>query len=239
MRSTLHLTVPNPCQEKWDSFQSTQKGGFCSSCQKEVIDFSKLDDEQVKAFFKTRPAHVCGRFKKVQLKSYVYAEPSPKPFSKITFMLMGIVLFFYSRPVVAQKSVQPMEQREPDASEKFSQVDTLTRIRVAGVVRDDAGLGMPGVRIRREGTEEEMITDVDGKFVFEIKDSKPTERLTFGFVGYLSEERLISRGTTTESLDISLKPDIQVLGEVMMIGAIGYRKISPRKWWWKFRSLFW
>lgn len=239
MTSIIHLDIPNPCQEKWDSFQPTAKGGFCSSCQKEVIDFSKLDDEQIKAFFKTQPTHVCGRFKKVQLKAYVYSTPQPKQFSGITLMLMGIALFFYSRPAVAQKNVHSIEQREPDRMSKFSQMDTVTSVRVAGIVRDETGVGMPGVFISRAGTVEEMITDAEGRFAFQLNDTNSTERITFAFIGYITEERLIIQGTTTEQLDISLKPDVQPLGEIVVGGAVGFRKISPRKWWWKFRNLFW
>ncbi|MBA4300987.1 MAG: hypothetical protein C0433_12930 [Cyclobacterium sp.] len=35
----LSLKIPNPCSQNPRNFTPTGKGGFCQSCQKEVVDF--------------------------------------------------------------------------------------------------------------------------------------------------------------------------------------------------------
>jgi hypothetical protein len=54
MRKNIQITVPKPCDEKWSSFTKTSQGGFCSSCQKEVIDFTSWSDERLMLYFKNR-----------------------------------------------------------------------------------------------------------------------------------------------------------------------------------------
>src|SRR5690606_5620792 len=66
----IALNIPTPCSEQWGNFTKTPQGGFCSSCQKTVIDFTTMTDDEILAFFKTKPAHTCGRFRPNQLKLY-------------------------------------------------------------------------------------------------------------------------------------------------------------------------
>lgn len=44
----FQIAVPKPCHENWESFTKTSKGGFCASCNKEVIDFTSWSDERLK-----------------------------------------------------------------------------------------------------------------------------------------------------------------------------------------------
>jgi hypothetical protein len=63
----IQLTIPKPCHEDWNSMTTEQKGRFCSSCQKTVIDFSNMSDRQVAEFFKKPPGNICGRLHNDQL----------------------------------------------------------------------------------------------------------------------------------------------------------------------------
>ncbi|HEY9045122.1 MAG TPA: hypothetical protein VIN08_04470, partial [Ohtaekwangia sp.] len=76
MKNALGISVPQPCSEKWESFNKTSAGGFCGSCQKEIIDFSTWTDEQIKLYFKNRKQPTCGRFATHQLKTYTLYEPA-------------------------------------------------------------------------------------------------------------------------------------------------------------------
>lgn len=38
--ATYKLHIPTPCHEKWSEMTPTEKGAFCQSCKKEVIDFT-------------------------------------------------------------------------------------------------------------------------------------------------------------------------------------------------------
>lgn len=62
----LQLTIPEPCHEDWNKMTPAEKGRFCSSCQKDVYDFTKSTDLQIiETYNKTNS--ICGRFLPSQL----------------------------------------------------------------------------------------------------------------------------------------------------------------------------
>jgi hypothetical protein len=73
MKTPFQLSIAKPCHENWADFSATPSGGFCGSCQKDVVDFSKMSKNQLVDFFKNLPStntrvRVCGRFEKKQLE---------------------------------------------------------------------------------------------------------------------------------------------------------------------------
>ncbi len=65
---SYRISLPEPCHEKWQEMTPTEKGRFCASCQKEVIDFSQMNDAQLVDFLKQGQQGICGRFRETQLE---------------------------------------------------------------------------------------------------------------------------------------------------------------------------
>src|SRR5690554_2350308 len=89
---------------------------------------------------------------------------------------------------------------------------------VTGTVVDEAGRTMPGVTVRIEGTTKGAATDVDGRYT--IGDIAPGEHtLIFSFVGYESrtESVTLSAGET-QNLDVAMKPTVESLAELVVVG---------------------
>jgi hypothetical protein len=68
----LKITIPEPCSENWNGMTPTQKGAFCASCKKEVIDFrahSQMElARKLELSAKSGDGHgLCGRFRPDQL----------------------------------------------------------------------------------------------------------------------------------------------------------------------------
>ncbi|MFT3911925.1 MAG: hypothetical protein QM737_21045 [Ferruginibacter sp.] len=64
----LKITIPKPCHENWDNMTPNQQGRHCSSCEKTVVDFTQMTEDEVKYFFiNKRSERVCGRFSSAQL----------------------------------------------------------------------------------------------------------------------------------------------------------------------------
>lgn len=62
----INLSIPEPCHQNWDAMTSGEKGKFCNSCQKNVVDFTTSSDREiVNAFEKNQ--NLCGRFLETQL----------------------------------------------------------------------------------------------------------------------------------------------------------------------------
>ena len=65
---TVSIQIPSPCHESWDSMQPNNKGKFCGSCQKTVIDFTNKSDIEIRNLLLARAGEkVCGHFKKTQV----------------------------------------------------------------------------------------------------------------------------------------------------------------------------
>ena len=71
----LAIKITEPCHENWENMQAAEKGRFCDSCQKTVIDFTKMSDAELIGFFEqlsqkseaegAKPS-ICGRINQAQ-----------------------------------------------------------------------------------------------------------------------------------------------------------------------------
>ncbi|HEX5169711.1 MAG TPA: TonB-dependent receptor [Cyclobacteriaceae bacterium] len=84
---------------------------------------------------------------------------------------------------------------------------------VSGVVKDEAGVSMPGVSVLVKGTNTGTATDVDGQYRIAVPGDDAV--LVFSFVGYSSTEVVVGARST---VDISLNPDVQTLSELVVTG---------------------
>lgn len=99
----IHITIPSPCNENWDTMLPEEKGRFCQLCTKTVIDFTDYSEEEINAYFsKNKESKTCGRFKKEQLseiqinipKTIIYQQTSFRNvFMLALFTSMGTTLF--------------------------------------------------------------------------------------------------------------------------------------------------
>lgn len=99
----IHITIPSPCNENWDTMLPEEKGRFCQLCTKTVIDFTDYSEEEINAYFsKNKESKTCGRFKKEQLseiqinipKTIIYQQTSFRNvFMLALFISMGTTLF--------------------------------------------------------------------------------------------------------------------------------------------------
>ncbi len=86
MSKKIQLTIPKPCHEDWDAMTPVEKGKFCGSCRKQVVDFSNMSDRQVAEFFrKPSTGSVCGRFMSDQLDREIDIPKKRIPWLKYFF----------------------------------------------------------------------------------------------------------------------------------------------------------
>ena len=97
----IQLSIPMPCHENWDAMKPSEKGKFCTSCQKTVIDFTEMSDRQIAEFFKRPPSSVCGRFQEVQLNRNIEIPRKRIPWVKYFFQF-SLPAFLISMKAGAQ-----------------------------------------------------------------------------------------------------------------------------------------
>lgn len=67
--SHLKISVPQPCPQKWDKMTPAQGGRFCNQCDKVIVDFTKMsDDELLHYFSKNCNTEICGLFSNTQIE---------------------------------------------------------------------------------------------------------------------------------------------------------------------------
>lgn len=241
MKKNIQIAIAQPCHENWNSFTKTSKGGFCSSCQKEVIDFTSWSDEQLKLYFKNLPINTCGRFRARQLKVYAYENRGSTRYGWLSIFFASIMLSFTSRQSLAQRnpSKHPTEQYQEERIVGEVSSTGLPAVHVSGVVRspEERSL-MPGVNVVLKGTMIGTTTDVDGNFALKLENLSTSPVLVFSFIGFRSVEYPLDATTSEQVLQVDMMQEVMQLGGIVVGGVTAYQWYNPRTWWWKVRGVF-
>lgn len=70
------IIIPEPCHEDWNKMTPTEKGAFCTSCSKEVKDFTKSTDQEILEVLNTGNDQICGHINNSQLNRNLNLENS-------------------------------------------------------------------------------------------------------------------------------------------------------------------
>jgi hypothetical protein len=246
MKQNISLSISSPCSEKWDDFTPATGGKFCGTCEKVVVDFTKMGDAEIVDFFRAKPAHTCGRFRPGQLKAYsntavVKINPG------LTLLKAGLVSLLL---VVTSKQTSAQTPSIKTNTEVVRYPDATTTERVAagpqiirGVVKSDEDhLPLPGVTVYLKGSTENTVTDADGRFEFPRK-LEEGDVLVFNFIGLEAQEHTIPK-KPTEKLEVSMLEVSMKYCELMTLGAVAVddtyaaKPSGLRKLWAAVKELF-
>ena len=86
------------------------------------------------------------------------------------------------------------------------------KVTVSGTVTDASNLPIIGASVTIDGTDQGVMTDIDGKYSI---DAASTDVLTFSYIGYVSQSVAVGARTT---IDVQLAEDTQALDEVVVTG---------------------
>ena len=211
------IKIPNPCNEKWSKMTPTEKGAFCSSCQKEVFDFTNKSNYQLAKLLDTNK-NICGKFKPKQLNTTISSLENNK-YSKVGIMLGVSTLLTFSTPIFGQN--KSTEIRQIEQFNEINNKKTITKkitdsIQIQGQVFDGNG-GLPGVNIKLKGYSDVFQTDFDGNFSIEISNKEMAKNpiLVFSYIGFEVQEIKINQ--KSESLRIRMIEDDVLMGDVVIV----------------------
>ena len=86
MDKSIRVQVKEPCHENWQNMTENEKGRFCGSCQKTVVDFTLMSDKQILDHLSKATGKTCGRFANDQLDRELKAKVV-KPKSKWAYFI--------------------------------------------------------------------------------------------------------------------------------------------------------
>lgn len=226
MKQSFQLNIDNPCHEQWESFIPTASGGFCASCQKNVIDFSQMSESQLVAFFRDRlnsSQNLCGRFREDQLrKNYNIEEWFPAWSIQNNEVQYEIPVAVINQKKYKQAIRLPLVRHIQVVRNMAAAVLTFLCIEegigqsrvVAGQVIDAEGKDvLPGVSISIKGTKRGTVSDANGNYKIEASDN---DILVFSSIGYKEvKEKIVE---VKDLVKMEIDSEGVTLGEVAVTG---------------------
>ena len=101
------LQINEPCHQKWDQMTTTQQGKFCTSCSKQVIDFTTFTDAQIAAYVEKANGNLfCGNFDADQLGRWIEGTNVEISHPKIYKILLSLMLLAGGQNLQAQDSTK-------------------------------------------------------------------------------------------------------------------------------------
>jgi hypothetical protein len=241
MEKQILLSVPNPCVETWSSFISTNDGRVCATCNKVVVDFTNMSENEVVDFISQKTGKVCGRFRTDQLKSYprsTAANIQPGWYLlKASLLILLVVLAnnpSFSSPLIAKANSEVIRYQEQNEIESY----IAKEFAIKGIVKSEEDKSpIPGVNIYLKGSDIGTVSDADGKFEFPRK-LNVGDVLVFSFIGLETQEYVVSNDAQ-EKIEISMTFSADVMmGELVVNDVYTKQPSTVQKWWSKVKEVF-
>jgi TonB-linked SusC/RagA family outer membrane protein len=94
----------------------------------------------------------------------------------------------------------------------LSATHTFGQQTISGNITDENGKPVIGASIIVKGTLKGTVSDLDGNYAIK---AKPSDTLSFSFIGYLTEDVLVGQ---KKQISISMVPDLVSLDEIVVVG---------------------
>lgn len=237
------IAIEKPCGQSWQQMTEVNSGRHCDHCCKTVVDFTKMTDSGIVEYLSPR-TNICGRFYNHQLNSLNQSLSCSKS-SLLNWKSWGLaaMILGFSQYVKADANETIKVEQSPYQN-KYEPIDDSTRIvgKVAApgvradssrivrgrVIAQEDGLPIPGATIRIKGTNEGAVTNMNGEFKIEVRSTSDT--LITSFVGYRSEEIMVSQLTALNT-NVSLQSNTVELCTAVAGGLIVRRPFYARVWY--------
>lgn len=232
MSEKLYLSIADPCHEDWNKMTPVEQGRFCSSCQKNVVDFTMQTDEEIISFFNNYSGSACGRFTDEQLDRPIQ-KIELKPASSFLKYAAGLLLpvFLFATKAKGQFKEQMPKQANktvcmPSSVTAKEQVIVLggystSRLQktlfVSGSVIDEITKEpLAGVSIMIKGTNQGVVTDEKGVYSIYLPSKKL--ELQFSSIGYEMKEIKSSVIRKANNVVVEMKAATVDMSGVIVVG---------------------
>jgi hypothetical protein len=112
-KKQLTLSISTPCKEDWNTMTPDKNGKFCASCQKIVVDFSRLSDTEIIHYFDNFKVPTCGRFSEKQLNTPITEMVMAQPQNRWAWALSALLL-----PTIAASQTIKATEAPPSVFEQ-------------------------------------------------------------------------------------------------------------------------
>jgi len=220
----IQLRIKEPCHESWNKMHSLPGGRFCSSCEKTVVDFSEMTDNEVVRFIQKNNQKLCGRFRPEQLNREMAIPRKPTSFQKwksAAAILAGLLTWnpVGAQAYLGQGDLFPIMNIENNQKETIKKNTKPTQHKLKGIVKDANGEPLIGATILLEQNKG-TVTDIDGKFELEIPEDWESFEVTFSYIGYATQVIEFDRKEIIEGeiAEVKMNSSAALLNEIKVVG---------------------
>lgn len=232
MSKKIQLQIPIPCHEDWYKMTQVEQGRFCDSCEKKVVDFTGMNDEQVLAFFrKPTTGSVCGRFFNDQLNRDIVIPRKRIPWLKYFFQFV-LPIFLTTLKSSAQGNIVIKEKITTNCTQRTLGMVAPTKLRqkkiikeIRGRVIDEKGVGIPFASVTINGSQEGLACDSLGNFVLRLKNIDELITINASSVGFENSSITVSlKNDSSRDNIVIVLPLLPSLGEFVIKSSYGETK---------------
>lgn len=176
IKKQLQISIPKPCTEDWQAMGDNNSGKHCLVCQKNVIDFSRMSNNEIIHYFENYKGTTCGRFTQKQLANPIINTNIPRLKNQWawTFSTLFITMMTNSQTPLRFESTKIST---PSVSKlKKENHNLLVENQLHGIVLDENNKPIVGASLVLKNTKVSILTNIDGQFeikipAYVIKDS--------------------------------------------------------------------
>lgn len=195
----IKISIPEPCHENWLEMSPTEKGKFCSACQKNVIDFTKSSDREIILAYE-KEEKLCGRFRISQLDRDMIIPKEKKSIWMIAAASLIAFLGLGNQTAQAQGKAR-IEQTDKKQLNDSVKNNSSNKNKYSGTILDEQNNPLPGATLFINKTLSRVHSDVDGRFSIEANKGDILKVL---FIGYKGVEFKLGK---INDLTIKMKTD--------------------------------
>lgn len=207
MKKPIQISIPSPCHENWDAMAPSDKGRFCASCQKTVIDFSKASDREIAATYK-KDTNTCGRFRADQLNRDLII---PQEKSSLWIAASAALISFLGLGTHAVSAQTPSEKANthtvnPDYNKTVPKTSDPKKIK--GKITDEQGKPLQNVEVKNITTGISVRTDKKGIYTTTVSNG---DKIGIRMTGYVAQSVVFDGKMDTIALE-KIEEVIMIMG---------------------------
>ncbi len=139
------INIPEPCSENWNKMKVVDDTHrHCASCEKTLVDFTCMSDEEIVYFFRHNKQKTCGRFTQGQLQKTFTQNQQTAQSSPWWRTVAVLTLTFFTKYSFAQQNdsvpVSDSAITQNDTTSIQSEVESDSAIVVNDTLQQDTGI---------------------------------------------------------------------------------------------------
>lgn len=222
MSTQKSLVIAQPCHENWGKMTPTEKGRFCDSCTKEVVDFRSKKKEDVIEYLENYrgEGQTCGQFHPAQIdevgKNYIHSSF----FKRAGISFLAFLGFFSFKEAKGQQKMGKVAIKGDVSYKEWDESKQKMEVTIFGSVRTLTGDKISGAEISLQYEGKQLAiakTIANGSFTVKLQVDKSMKAITLYTKadGYEIKSNVIPNPQKERiKVDVIMESEIMVLGQI-------------------------